>query len=178
MCRNAVSRRKSTPTTGWLPRHHAFMPSAATPGWTPFPWRIGVRPMAAGAPSAVRGSVRRGARCAFEQPPVPAASCASSFAASRAALAGFAAPYAVFGTATEHVRVGDQGARFTFRFCPVCGTTLFRTEEGCEHRSVAVAVGAFADPGFPPPQESVHDCRRHPWVRLPPGIWRHDKDPT
>ena len=93
-----------------------------------------------------------------------------------AALAGFAAPYAVFGTATEHVRVGDQGARFTFRFCPVCGTTLFHTEEGHEHRSVA--VGAFADPGFPPPQESVYDCRRHPWVRLPPGIRRHDKDPT
>ena len=35
------------------------------------------------------------------------------------ALAGFAAPYKVSGTATEYVRVGDQGARFTFRFCPM-----------------------------------------------------------
>jgi hypothetical protein len=47
-----------------------------------------------------------------------------------AALASFAAPFKVFGTATEYVRVGDQGAKFRFRFCPVCGTTVFHTEEG------------------------------------------------
>ena len=41
-----------------------------------------------------------------------------------AALAAFAAPYTVTGAASEHVRVGDQGARFTFRFCPICGTTV------------------------------------------------------
>src|ERR1700729_1337187 len=57
-----------------------------------------------------------------------------------AALASFAAPYKVYGAATEYVRVGDQGARFRFRFCPVCGTTLFHTEEGYEHLSVSVAV--------------------------------------
>jgi hypothetical protein len=95
-----------------------------------------------------------------------------------AALAAFAAPYEVFGTATEYVRAGDQGARFRFRFCPVCGTTVFHTEEGHEQSPVAVAVGAFADPNFPPPQDSVYDCRRHPWVRLPPGTKTYDKDPT
>ncbi|MEO8122769.1 MAG: GFA family protein [Burkholderiales bacterium] len=94
-----------------------------------------------------------------------------------AALAVFAAPYVVHGTATEYVRAGDQGARFRFRFCPVCGTNLFHTEEGREG-SVGVAVGAFADPGFPPPRDSVYDCRRHPWVRLPPGIRVFDKDPA
>ena len=94
-----------------------------------------------------------------------------------AALASFAAPYTVHGTATEYVRTGDQGARFRFRFCPVCGTTVFHTEEGYENRSVAVAVGAFADPSFPPPEVSVYDCRRHSWVQLPPGIEVHDKDP-
>lgn len=94
-----------------------------------------------------------------------------------AALAAFAAPYRVTGSATEYVRTGDQGARFRFRFCPVCGTTVFHTEEGCEDRSVAVAVGAFADPAFPPPRVSVYDCRRHPWVRLPPGTTAYDKDP-
>ena len=95
-----------------------------------------------------------------------------------AALASFAAPYRVFGSATEYVRVGDHGAKFRFRFCPVCGTTVFHTEEGSERDSVAVAVGAFADPAFPPPQESVYDCRRHAWVRLPRDIRIHDKDPV
>ncbi len=95
-----------------------------------------------------------------------------------AALASFAAPYKVFGEATQYVRLGDQGARFTFRFCPVCGTTVFHTEEGYEHACVSVAVGAFGDPSFPPPRNSVYDCRRHPWVRLPPGTKTYDKDPA
>jgi hypothetical protein len=94
-----------------------------------------------------------------------------------AALAGFAAPYTVTGTATEYVRTGDHGARFRFRFCPICGSTVFHTEEGQEQSGVSVAVGAFADPSFPPPADSVYDCRRHPWVQLPPGIQSYDKDP-
>jgi len=93
-----------------------------------------------------------------------------------AALAGFAGPYEVSGTATEYVRTGDQGARFRFRFCPVCGSTVFHTEEGRDD-AVSVAVGAFADPSFPPPANSVYDCRRHSWVRLPPGTIAFDKDP-
>lgn len=94
-----------------------------------------------------------------------------------AALAGFAAPYKVFGTATEYVRVGDQGAKFIFRFCPVCGSNVFHTEVGYEN-SVSVAVGAFADPTFPAPRDSVYDSRRHPWVQLPPGVGAFDKDPS
>jgi hypothetical protein len=94
-----------------------------------------------------------------------------------AALASFAPPYTVTGEASEYVRVGDAGARFAFRFCPVCGTNLFHTEEGYEQRSVSVAVGAFADPGFPPPQVSVYDRRRHPWVQLPPRTKAYDTNP-
>lgn len=93
-----------------------------------------------------------------------------------AALAGFAAPYTITGSATEYVRTGDQGAKFIFRFCPVCGTNLFHTEDGVNGR-VSVAVGAFADPDFPAPQMSVYDCRRHPWVQLPPGAVAFKKDP-
>jgi hypothetical protein len=29
---------------------------------------------------------------------------------------------------------------------------------------VAVAVGAFADPDFPPPHVSVYEERQHPWA--------------
>ncbi|HEY9101652.1 GFA family protein [Chitinimonas sp.] len=94
-----------------------------------------------------------------------------------AALASFNEPYTVTGAATEYVRTGDAGAQFRFRFCPVCGTNLFHTEEGTTG-SVSVAVGAFADPAFPAPQVSVYDCRRHPWVQLPPGTTAFDKDPA
>ena len=94
-----------------------------------------------------------------------------------AALASFAAPFKVFGKATEYVRVGDQGARFRCRFCPACGTTVFHTEEGNDC-SVSVAVGAFADPSFPAPAVSVYDSRRHHWVQLPPGTKRFEKDPA
>ena len=93
-----------------------------------------------------------------------------------AALATFPAPYTVSGNATAYVRVGDQGSRFTFRFCPVCGTTVFHTEEGRE--SISIAVGALADPSFPAPQVSVYDSRRHPWVRLPTAIRVFDTDPS
>ncbi len=94
-----------------------------------------------------------------------------------AALASFRAPFTVIGTATEYVRVGDQGASFRFRFCPTCGSTVFHTEDG-EQDVVSVAVGALADPGFPAPQVSIYDCRRHPWVRLPPETRAFDKDPS
>ena len=94
-----------------------------------------------------------------------------------AALASFAAPWQVVGEATDYVRAGDQGARFRFRFCPVCGTNLFHTEEGDDGGSVSVAVGAFAEPGFPAPEVSVYDSRRHPWVRLPAGTRAFDRDP-
>ena len=94
-----------------------------------------------------------------------------------ATLASFSSPFEISGAATEYVRVGDQGARFVFRFCPVCGTTVFHTEDG-HNDSVSVAVGAFADPGFPEPRVSVYDSRRHPWVQLPADTRPFDKDPT
>ena len=94
-----------------------------------------------------------------------------------AALASFSAPFKVFGSATEYVRAGDQGAHFRFRFCPVCGSTVFHSEEGHDD-SVGVAVGAFADPDFPAPQRSIYDSRRHPWVQLQPGMKSFAKDPA
>lgn len=94
-----------------------------------------------------------------------------------AEIASFAAPFEVTGQATEYVRTGDAGAQFRFRFCPVCGTNLFHTEEGENEQAVGVAVGGFADPGFPAPQVSIYDSRRHPWVQLPPGATAYEKDP-
>jgi hypothetical protein len=94
-----------------------------------------------------------------------------------AALARFSAPFEVFGNATEYLRIGDQGGRFIFRFCPICGTTVFHTEEGVRD-SVSIAVGAFADRTLPAPRVSVYDSRRHPWVQLPEGTVTFEKDPA
>lgn len=93
-----------------------------------------------------------------------------------AALAAFAAPFKVSGQATEYLRVGDRGGKYIFRFCPVCGSTVFHTEVGQE-QFVMVAVGAFADPDFPPPDDSVYNNRKHAWVQLPAGIKTFEGDP-
>jgi hypothetical protein len=75
----------------------------------------------------------------------------------------------VSGTATEYVRVGDEGTRCTYRFCPTCGATVYYTLEGLPD-AVAIPVGAFADPAFPAPGFSVYDQRKHAWVRMPDGV--------
>jgi hypothetical protein len=38
---------------------------------------------------------------------------------------------------------------------------------------VAVPVGAFADPTFPPPTVSVYSHRKHSWVQMPDDL-SHD----
>lgn len=35
---------------------------------------------------------------------------------------------------------------------------------------LAIPVGAFADPDFPPPTVSVYEERMHPWVTLPADV--------
>lgn len=93
-----------------------------------------------------------------------------------AALAAFPPPWTVTGQATDYVSTGDQGASYRFRFCPICGTTLFNTEADSES-FVGVSVGAFADPDFPPPTLALYDCRRHGWVALPDGVRTYERDP-
>jgi len=66
------------------------------------------------------------------------------------------------GRATRWTRRGDSGGSATFGFCPTCGSTVY-WEGGGIPDSVAVAVGAFADPNFPAPTVSVYEERRHPW---------------
>lgn len=80
-----------------------------------------------------------------------------------------AAAVTVQGNSKVYVRVGDEGTRCSFRFCPECGATVYYTAEGLEG-FVAVPVGAFADPSFPGPAISVYDDRMHPWVTMPANI--------
>jgi len=71
------------------------------------------------------------------------------------------------GTATEYTRSADSGNSLTFRFCPVCDSTVYWTGTGFPGY-VNVAIGNFADPNFPAPTIAVWEESRHPWVSLPP----------
>ncbi|HEY6135554.1 MAG TPA: GFA family protein [Rubrivivax sp.] len=73
------------------------------------------------------------------------------------------------GAGTEYVRIGDEGGRSKFTFCPVCGATVFYVMEGRED-SIAIPVGAFADSSFPAPTFSVYEDRKHSWVTMPRDI--------
>ncbi|MBX9346371.1 GFA family protein [Chromobacterium vaccinii] len=75
---------------------------------------------------------------------------------------------AIAGDSTVYVRVGDEGSRVKFHFCPTCGATVYYEPEGLEE-FVAIPVGAFADPGFPAPSVSVYEERKHGWVAVPEG---------
>lgn len=75
----------------------------------------------------------------------------------------------VTGPFTEYVRISDEGEERTFRFCPHCGATVFWTSETAPD-TIAVAIGAFADPSFPQPTVSVYGQPRYPWLPLPTGI--------
>jgi len=67
------------------------------------------------------------------------------------------------GRGAQWTRRGDSGEQATFSFCPVCGSTVFWEATGVPG-FVSVAVGAFADPHFPPPHVSVYEERQHPWA--------------
>jgi hypothetical protein len=59
--------------------------------------------------------------------------------------------------------------------CPDCGATVFWTTEA-RPDTIAVAVGAFADPSFPQPTVFVHGPRRQPWLSAPDGM-EEEHDP-
>lgn len=76
----------------------------------------------------------------------------------------------IHGRATEWIRHAEDGGEARiYRFCPECGSTVYYTFEQSPE-IVAIPVGAFADPEFPPPTRSVHGSRRHDWIALPDTI--------
>ena len=90
---------------------------------------------------------------------------------------GFQARYlrervSLSGQSREFVRISEDGDSRTFNFCPECGATVYYGL-GSEPDAVAIPVGAFADPAFPPPGRSVYESRKHEWVTLPSGVEHH-----
>lgn len=76
-----------------------------------------------------------------------------------------AAQVALSGSFHEWSRAGDEGGGATFRFCPRCGSTVVYVNVDMPDL-IAVAIGAFAEPAFPPPHYSVYESRKHAWVAI------------
>ncbi len=76
---------------------------------------------------------------------------------------------AVTGHSKVFVRVGDEGTRASFHFCPDCGATVYYTFAGSDD-AIAIPVGAFADPAFPALNLSVYEERMHSWVQIPGAV--------
>lgn len=77
------------------------------------------------------------------------------------------------GASTAYERVAESGNTIEFHFCPRCGSTVFYRLEGLPD-AVVVPIGAFADPQFSPPNVSVYEVSKHPWVTLPEGVEHYD----
>jgi len=91
---------------------------------------------------------------------------------------GFQARFAlervdVVGRYRDYVRISDDGEERIFHFCPDCGATVFYTLAMVPD-VVAVRIGAFADPSFPPPTVSIYESRRHPWLTSAAPMEHHD----
>ena len=87
------------------------------------------------------------------------------------ALAGNGAAFAkmkvrIEGPSEVFERDGDTGRKVRFYFCPNCGTSLY-WDADVRPDWYLVAVGAFADPNFPPPSVSICEASRHTWTLLP-----------
>jgi hypothetical protein len=75
----------------------------------------------------------------------------------------------IAGESSQFALVGDAGSETTFHFCPTCGATVhFSLTRG--DATIAIPIGAFADPTFPAPVFSVYEERKHAWVGLPEHI--------
>ena len=70
------------------------------------------------------------------------------------------------GRSAEFTRVGDEGGRVTYSFCPACGATVhyrIDTQPGL----TAIPACAFADPSFPSPFLSFfHESRKCTWIEI------------
>lgn len=79
----------------------------------------------------------------------------------------------------DHRPIDDVRARRRRRHAhrvplfPTCGATVYY-ELDAMPGMIAVPVGAFADPAFPPPTWSIYDARKHGWVVMPEGTSHMD----
>ncbi|KTE31403.1 MULTISPECIES: GFA family protein [unclassified Sphingopyxis] len=73
-------------------------------------------------------------------------------------------------------RQSASGRPVKFHFCARCGSNLYWLPDRMPHL-VGVAAGAFADPDFPMPDQSVWTRDKHGWLALPECMAQHDANP-
>jgi hypothetical protein len=73
-------------------------------------------------------------------------------------------------------RPSASGYPVTFRFCPRCGANVFWEAARMPDR-IGVAIGAFADPAFPGPEQSVWTKDKFHWLDLPAGLPTFEVNP-
>jgi len=76
---------------------------------------------------------------------------------------------AIEGESRLFRRDSDNGHPVDFHFCPSCGSTVY-WEPSRKPDMIGVGVGAFADPSFPMPDQSVSDDLRHAWIAFPENM--------
>ena len=71
----------------------------------------------------------------------------------------------IVGSHKSFTRPAAAGRRITNHFCPECGSNVF-WEASARAGLYGIAVGSFGDPAFPPPNRSVFEATKHPWVGI------------
>jgi hypothetical protein len=80
------------------------------------------------------------------------------------------------GSSSRFERPSASGFPVTFHFCGHCGSNVY-WEPARLPELIGVAIGAFADPAFPCPEQSVWTKDKHGWFDLPEGMARFEVNP-
>jgi hypothetical protein len=78
----------------------------------------------------------------------------------------------ISGTTKEYARTAASGRTVRMYFCPDCGSTVYWKAEALP-TMIGVAVGAMADPSYPPPVLSVFEQSKHAWVAIDGAAVQH-----
>lgn len=81
------------------------------------------------------------------------------------------------GKSASYTRDSASGYAVRFHFCPDCGSSVWWEPARMPHL-IGVAVGAFADPAFPMPEQAVWASKRHEWLILPDKLPVHAANPV
>jgi hypothetical protein len=80
------------------------------------------------------------------------------------------------GPSNTFERSSASGFPVNFHFCGNCGSSVFWEPRRLPDL-IGVAIGAFADPEFPIPQQSVWTRSKYRWLALPEGITAFEQNP-